>query len=216
VHEDLGDRANLLQTWCGLLDAAVAAGDRDRVESLVVRLGDAVAPTDRAMLRQEVEVCRSDALSWLGRPEDARARAGHAFAAMEHALAGLTRGERAQRCRTLPVHLRTDRLVDVFGRREQVELARSDAPLGVTLDERHRITVVWTTERPDDDLVDDGAERRRHVLQRLAAEANAAGALPTDDDLARACGVTRRTVQRDIDTLREAGIDVPTRRRSAG
>jgi biotin operon repressor len=52
------------------------------------------------------------------------------------------------------------------------------------------------------------------VLRRLLAEAEAQGAAPTDDDLARALGISRRTVLRDMEALREAGVTFPTRRRS--
>ena len=53
--------------------------------------------------------------------------------------------------------------------------------------------------------------RRRHRLQRLLTEAEAQGAAPTVDDLARALGVSRATVKRDLAALRQAGMAVRTR-----
>ena len=71
----------------------------------------------------------------------------------------------------------------------------------------------WSVELPGDELLPEGAGRRRVVLLRLLAEAAAAGGAPTDQQLAAACGVTRRTVLRDIDALQADGHEVLTRRR---
>jgi predicted DNA-binding transcriptional regulator YafY len=51
------------------------------------------------------------------------------------------------------------------------------------------------------------------VLQRLLYEAQAQGAAPTDDDLAAALDVSRRTVLRDMAALQAAGVAVQTRAR---
>lgn len=215
MHDELGDHANQLQTWCALLDVAAAAADRGQVAALVARLTEAIAATDRALLREEVETSVAEALVAIGEATEARRRAGRAFAAMDEALAGLDPAERSRRRRALPIHVRTERLLAAHARREQAVLARSDAPLGVALGDEHRVSVTWTIERPDDDEVTDPADRRRRVLRRLVMEAAAAGASPTDDDLALACGVTRRTILRDIDLLRASGVELATRGRPA-
>lgn len=46
------------------------------------------------------------------------------------------------------------------------------------------------------------------------AEAEAQNASPTDNDLAQALDVSRRTILRDIKILAEAGVTMPTRRRT--
>jgi DNA-binding SARP family transcriptional activator len=79
-----------------------------------------------------------------------------------------------------------------------VSLARRDAPLGRTLHAHEFVTVRWTVRAPEDDALADKAERRRQRLRRLLHEAELQGAAPTDDDLARALGVSRRTILRDI------------------
>jgi hypothetical protein len=95
---------------------------------------------------------------------------------------------------------------------QEVLLAHREAPLGRPLRREELVRVRWTLTAPDDAAIDDKAERRRHRLQRLLTEAASHEAAPTDDDLARALGVSRRTILRDIAVL---GDQTPTRRRVA-
>jgi DNA-binding SARP family transcriptional activator len=96
----------------------------------------------------------------------------------------------------------------------RVSLARTGAPLGRTLSPSDLVEITWTLRAAEDDLLTDGATRRRHVLQRLVAEATAQGAAPTDDDLSAALGVSRRTVLRDMVVLAAAGVLPVTRARA--
>jgi DNA-binding SARP family transcriptional activator/DNA-binding transcriptional ArsR family regulator len=116
----------------------------------------------------------------------------------------------------------------VASRRERVEgpgmlvvqIARLGAPLTRALSEGDTVKVRWT--------IDDGAEDidllrregkvalRRHRILRLVAEAKAQGGAPSDGDLARALGVTERTIGSDIAALEAAGIPIETRRRRRG
>ena len=98
--------------------------------------------------------------------------------------------------------------------RISVQLARQAAPLGRPLGEADYIPVEWTVAAPDDDFITRPDERRRHILQRLLAEAREQGAAPTDADLARALGISRRTIERDMAALHAAGHTLPTRRRA--
>jgi predicted DNA-binding transcriptional regulator YafY len=65
--------------------------------------------------------------------------------------------------------------------------------------------VQWTLADPlvDNALLqrDGPAALRRFRLQRLLREAAAQGAAPTNDDLATALKVSRRTIQRDLKAL---------------
>jgi len=101
------------------------------------------------------------------------------------------------------------------GRYETVTLARQDAPLGRPLTAGEKTTLRWTIEEPEDTTITGKVTRRRHVLRRLLAEANVAGAAPTDDDLAAALGVSRHTILRDMAALTQKGTPLPTRRRRA-
>jgi len=95
----------------------------------------------------------------------------------------------------------------------QVTLAAQDAPLGRPLAADERVTVRWTIAAPEDAAVNGKAALRRHRLQRLLMEAEEQGGAPTDDDLAQALGVSRRTILRDMAHLTRSGVLLPTRRR---
>jgi tetratricopeptide (TPR) repeat protein len=94
-----------------------------------------------------------------------------------------------------------------------VRLAHVAAPLGRTLRPGELVDVRWTVHAADDEAIADPAERRRHRLRRLLDEAARNSAAPTDDDLATALGVSRRTILRDMAQI--GGAEQPaTRRRS--
>ncbi len=95
----------------------------------------------------------------------------------------------------------------------QVRLARMDVPLGRELAEEDFVEVTWTLSTPVDDRFRKKADRRRHILKRLAAEAEVQNAAPTDQDLADALGVSTRTIERDMAALHSQGHRLPTRRR---
>jgi DNA-binding SARP family transcriptional activator/tetratricopeptide (TPR) repeat protein len=82
-----------------------------------------------------------------------------------------------------------------------VRLASSAAPLGRTLAADEFVEVSWTLDAADDAAITDVSERRRYRLSRLLREAAASDAAPTDDDLAAALGVSRRTILRDMELL---------------
>lgn len=98
-------------------------------------------------------------------------------------------------------------------RQTTARLARAEAPLGRPLTAGEAVVIQWTVRSPDDELIERSDERRRHILRRLLAEAEAQGAAPTDADLARALGVARRTIERDLAAWQTAGQPPPTRRR---
>lgn len=95
-----------------------------------------------------------------------------------------------------------------------VKLARADVPLGRPVREDELVEVTWTVG--DLAQAHDGsdADSRRRRLVHLLEEARAAGAAPTDDQLAAALGVSRRTILRDAKVLGAQRRALPTRRRS--
>ena len=115
----------------------------------------------------------------------------------------------------LSVHQDIEQLWRKEAKTEVVWLAKADVPLGRPLTPNDLLPITWTL----DDGVGDTAVRqqsgkvglRRHRLRRLADEAFAQGALPTDDDLAQVLGVSVRTVERDRVALAESGFVLRTR-----
>lgn len=97
-----------------------------------------------------------------------------------------------------------------------VRLAHVAAPLGRTLRPDELVEVRWTLHAPDDDEISDTSERRRHRLRRLLDEAARCDAAPTDDDLATALGVSRRTILRDMATFGDSTRSTRRRVRQLG
>jgi DNA-binding SARP family transcriptional activator len=84
-----------------------------------------------------------------------------------------------------------------------VTLTHKDVPLGRTVRKDEFVTVQWTLNAPEDESIPDKAERRIYRLKRLIAEAEQQNAAPTDEDLAQALGVSRRTILRDMEFMDE-------------
>jgi tetratricopeptide (TPR) repeat protein len=98
-----------------------------------------------------------------------------------------------------------------------VRLARANAPTGRPLAEKERVDVFWTVDDGEQDaetLRHKGkVALRRRRLRRLVSQAQAQGAAPTQRELARAIGVTERTIRRDLFALEAEGQPVFTRGR---
>lgn len=89
------------------------------------------------------------------------------------------------------------------------------APIGPPLAETARVEVTLTVDAGAEDatvLAEQGrlAMRQGRIL-RLVEEALEQGGVLTEEDLARALQVTRRTIERDVQALRAAGHLVQTR-----
>lgn len=95
-----------------------------------------------------------------------------------------------------------------------VSLVHEDVPLGRPLQPEDKINIEWTINAPEDEAISGKTDLRQHRLCRLLREAAQQHAAPTDDDLAQALGVSRRTILRDMETLKAGGVTLPTRRRS--
>lgn len=99
-------------------------------------------------------------------------------------------------------------------------VARLDAPFGPPLTETNKIEVTLTVDAGADDsevLSHEGREGlRRGRILRLTAEALEQGGVLTQEDLARALSVDRRTILRDVQALQAEGHLVHTRGRLKG
>ncbi len=96
------------------------------------------------------------------------------------------------------------------GPQRLVWLPAHDAPTGRVLHADELVPVVCTLHAPSDPPLSTTAGRRER-LQRLAAEAIAQGAGATVEALAQVLNVSPRTLMRDLEKLRAAGIHVQTR-----
>ncbi len=150
-------------------------------------------------------------LQALGREQEAAQAFARAWELLQEALADFPADLKAQSLERIALHRDIARAYRGLGRVIQMRLARADAPTGRPLREDEWVTVRWTVHAPEDDAIEHKVARRRHRLQRLLTEAEAQGAAPTVDDLARALGVSRATVKRDLAALRQAGMAVRTR-----
>ena len=97
----------------------------------------------------------------------------------------------------------------------QLTVASREAPLGRPLKPDERMEVHVDTAPVDGDPPDP-VERRRTILLRVTAEIDRQGGAPTVGDLADALEVSPATVRRDLATLRDQGVEVPTRGVRAG
>jgi len=93
----------------------------------------------------------------------------------------------------------------------KVLLPCADAPLGRPLLASEWVEITWTANTPEDEKFEGKTERRQHQLLRLVQEAQEQAAAPTVGHLAKALGVSDRTIKRDLAALRDSGHIVATR-----
>ncbi len=115
----------------------------------------------------------------------------------------------------MPVHEDIERYWQEGVLSKTVQLAGVDVPLGRPLAPNDLLFVTWTVDGGiTDEVILQSAGKvdlRRFRLKRLIAEARAQGTLPTDDDLARAVGMSVRTIERDRIALAADGFQLVTR-----
>jgi DNA-binding SARP family transcriptional activator/tetratricopeptide (TPR) repeat protein len=92
-----------------------------------------------------------------------------------------------------------------------VRLPRADAPTGRPLRDDEYVTITWAVTAPEDEVIEDGPNRRQAQIRRLLQEAADQGAAPTVGDLAAALAVSEPTIRRDLAALRRAGHPAQTR-----
>jgi DNA-binding SARP family transcriptional activator len=170
---------------------------------------------DRAPLRQWVHYVAARVCTAEDRRPQAIAHLQQAHQAMQHSAAVLPPPEQAAFLSRVPLNRDVQAALDAMATTAGVRLVRAGTPLGRSLTPDDYVTITWTIATPADDLITPAEARRRAVIARLIAEAQAQGGIPTDDDLAAALGVSRRTILRDMATLQAQGVNPPTRRRKA-
>lgn len=214
IRLELGERDNLMETNAALALLCLAEQDVAGAQPYLRQALQALdSRHDRPTLRQWVHFAAYRVFQAQGRGDRAAEHLRQAADAMRALADTLPAEARAQFLENVPLNRQTRAALAAHSRLSQVRLVRADVPLGRKLSEEDYVQVTWTIFAPEDDLLDQPVARRRHVLKRLLAEAEAQGAAPTDDDLARALGVSRRTILRDMEALARSGLTLPTRRR---
>lgn len=214
-HEDTFSRLKA-DTLLGLV--WLNLGMRERAETLAVQCFSAVKkalPPGEKPQNWLWNLFRL--LSELGDKESAEAVIRAAYAELQRQAQAIQTSESRQRFFTrVPTNRAIvaayDRVTHTQ-RKQTVSLARQTAPLGRVLRPDEYIAVEWTVNAPEDEAYPDKTSQRHYRLKRLLHEAADRGAAPTDDDLADALGVSRRTILRDMQTLSVELPDLPTRKR---
>jgi DNA-binding SARP family transcriptional activator len=205
--KEMDTNAALALTWfrAGNLEKA-----RHEIEAALADLGEGYRATDRwrwihyiAYLIRQAE----------GRADSASKHLRQAGQALQELVDRMPKEAHHHFLNQVPVNRLIGEALQEHSHRIQVRLVRMDAPLGRELTNEDYIVVTWTLSTPVDDIFTNNAERRRNILKRLLAEAEAQGAAPTDSDLAQALDVSSRTVERDIKSLHTQDYRVQTRRR---
>lgn len=201
IRAELGEVSNLCFTQADLALALLAQGQvaaaYDQVQAALALLSAKTTPE----ARQQVHFAAYQ--TFLAQAQEALALPQLALAEQvlwETAVA-LPEAQRPSFLELNPRNQVVLTAVRQHTRSQQTQLVKAGAPSGRRLTAADYIPVTWTLYTVADELVAPAAARRQHILQRLLHEAAAQGAAPTDDDLAQALGVSRRTVLRDRQAL---------------
>ncbi len=214
IHVELGDQDNLADTQAALAMTCLALGDTTAGQSAVDAALAILESPHRAILRQWVRFAAWRLAVATGDQAAAGEHLAFATAAMDEFIATLPRDARTRVLERVPLNRHTESARRAAARRVVVALPPANASLGRRSPDEELVAVTWTVADPADAVVADATERRRRVVARLLVEAASQGASVTDDDLASALGVSRRTILRDAQDAARLGQPLETRRRS--
>ena len=215
IWEDLADRSEQIEALAGLAMVNLEMGQTDRAqEHLQQALARAHLQPEDASLRQWLHYVAYRVYQHQGQTEQGMQHLLEACRAMLEIADALPEADREHFLQQATVNKKMRQALETHTRRVSVRLARLEAPVGRKLEDDELCLVEWTVFAPQDNLIEAASERRLQVLARLLHEANQQGAAPTDDDLAQALGVNRRTILRDMKILSARGVDLPTRGRA--
>lgn len=164
-----------------------------------------------AALQQEVHFAAWRVAASEGNAESALLHLGMAEVALEKQCAPLSAEARHSFLANVPLNRDLIEALAPHRITTNVTCASKDARRGRALHADEQITLCWTVATPGDALFADSTLRRQRVLRRLLAEAESHNAAPSDDLLANALGVSRRTILRDMAALEAEGVVVSSR-----
>lgn len=216
IRQDLAERDMLVATEADLALLELAAGDAAalaRAGAHMQAMLETLVPADRADLRAHVYYSAYAVLQQRGEQAAAQNYLGMAILAMQEMAAALPPAAHQRLLQNDPLLCKISAARHQTVRIVTTRLARADTPLGRRLEPGDYIEIQWTLTAPEDLTLAAADARRHQVLQRLLQEAVDQGAAPTDSDLARILGVSRRTILRDMARLPHQQDPRPTRRR---
>jgi DNA-binding SARP family transcriptional activator len=209
----LTGRDGRIDTTGALALLRLAEGNCAAARRIIDEALELLRADDRAPLRQWIHYIAFRICTTEERHAAAREHLQLAHQAMHDTGTKLPPPERAAFISRVPLNRDVEAALNALATICTARLVRAATPLGRNLTPADYIDIRWTLATPADELITPAEARRRTVLARLIAEAQAQGAAPTDSDLADALGVSRRTILRDIAALSAEGVQLPTRRR---
>lgn len=214
IRQELGEQDNVLYTQADLALLYVLMNQLPQAERILIpMLAGLEMGTVSAEIRQAIHYTAYRYYHAWGDGAAARPQLLLAREAMAEIAAPLSPVDRERFLRQLPLNQQIQDALAAWQRPQTVQLVRADVPLGRKLTPEDYVTVTWTVASLEDEEIADKTERRRFILARLLREAAAQTATPTDDDLAQALGVSRRTIIRDMKAIPLPDTVFPTRGR---
>jgi tetratricopeptide (TPR) repeat protein len=141
-------------------------------------------------------------LTAVGRTAEARQALEGAYQGLVDMISGLPPEDQKMSCEQVREHRAIlETWQKTHPRRISVRLPRAGTPLGRPLRPEEWVEVTWTVAAPEDMAICGKVARRRTRLLRLLEEAAQQGASPAYEHLARALGVSLRTLSTDIAAL---------------
>jgi hypothetical protein len=200
LRTEIGDRTHLVEIHATMVHAALARQDLPQAAHHNDSMLALLEPADRASLRQQAYFASFSLAEHLGDKEKAVHALALALKAQDEMASALPNADRERFLRNVPLNRQLAEAAQQYRQGEMVILGLGKQTKSVT----------WTLAEAEDHLIEDESARRRHVLNRLLAQAAAQGVTPTHDQLAASLGVSRRTILRDLATLQAAPDDDPT------
>jgi tetratricopeptide (TPR) repeat protein len=191
LRTEIGDRTHLIEIHAILVHAALARQEMESARDHADRITALLTPEDRASLRQLANYALSSLAAAQGDDDRAAFHLALATVARDEMASVLPPADRARFLQNVPLNRDLAQAAQRFERTEIVALGAG----------KQLKSVRWTVRQMDDFLIADETERRRHVLARLIAQAEAQEVTPTHDQLAAQLGVSRRTILRDLAAL---------------
>lgn len=216
LWQGIGERFKQSETLAGLALAHLAEADLAAAEQqLVAAFKLLEGPQVHPYWRRWVHFAAYRVYTAVGDGETAVAHLRSAAQATNDIAHKLPANERDNYWARVLINQQIIQAVQLHSEQQVIRLVKAGVPLGSALTDTDYKTIRWTIAQPTDALISSPVARRRHILQRLLAEAEAQGAAPTDADLAQALGVSRRTILRDMEALAAENMTLPTRGRAS-